>query len=217
MLVSELISLARSSELNGLSEVNMTTEKMLGFVNLGIIELSKKFNMVTKVEVIRTSPYTNVYSLRNTDVVQILEIFDSNGKELIRYTTIDGENYDYRLVGFNTFLLKREEQYVTEYDENTGIDIMDEVSSPDKELAVVYRGIADKVTSVLEEVPISDVFMDALLSYIGYKANSAVATNEFETTRLWNRYMNSINEITLAGFDAFTDIPSRSVASRGFI
>ena len=217
MLVSELISLARSSELNGLSEVNMTTEKMLGFVNLGIIELSKKFNMVTKVEVIRTSPYTNVYSLRNTDVVQILEIFDSNGKELIRYTTIDGENYDYRLVGFNTFLLKREEQYVTEYDENTGMAIIDEVSSPDKELAVVYRGIADKVTSVLEEVPISDVFMDALLSYIGYKANSAVATNEFETTRLWNRYMNSINEITLAGFDAFTDIPSRSVASRGFI
>lgn len=217
MLVSELIPLARSSELNGLSEVNMTVEKMIGFINLGIIELSKKFNIVTKVEIIRTSPYTNVYTLRHPDVIQIIEIFDSNGNELVPYTMLEGENYDYRLLGFNTFLLKREEQYVTEYDKVTGIDIMETVSSPDRELAVVYRGIADRVKSVHDEIPISDLFIDALLSYIGYKANSAIATTEFETTRLWNRYMNSINEITLAGFDSFSDIPSRSVATKGFI
>lgn len=217
MLILDVITLVRSSELKGLSEANMTDAKIIGFINLGVIELSKKFSVATKVEVIRTSPYTNVYTLRNTDVIQVLEIYDSNGKELIRYDMIDSIGYDYRLVGFNTFMLNREEQYITEYDAITGIDIMDEVSTPDRELAVVYRAVADKVTSEDDELTIPDMFIDALLSYIGYKANSALATTEFETTRLWNRYMNSVNEIVLAGYDSYIDLPSRNIGTKGFV
>lgn len=217
MLASEFISIARSSELSGLSTVNMTPDKLLGFLNLGIIELSKKFHISTRAEAIRTSPYTSVYTLRNPDVVQILEIYDSEGKELVPYTIIGSERYDYRLVSFNSFMIKHQEEYVPTYNEITGVENIDEVSGPNRELMVVYKAVAEKVETVDDEIPISEVFIDALLSYVGYKANSATSTNENDISRLWQRYMSSLNEVSLAGYDAHVDLPSRSVSSKGFV
>ena len=113
MKVSQVIALARSNELNNLSANAFTDDRIIGMLNLGIIELSKRFTLATKVEGIRTSPYTHMYYLRNTDVIGIIDIYDSKGKSLIAQPSLDSVDYDYKLISNNSFLLHRTQDYTS--------------------------------------------------------------------------------------------------------
>ena len=65
MKVSQFLSIVRDSELSNLSSNSFTDDKLINFMNLGIIELSKRFRIATKVETIQTSMYTHIYTLRH--------------------------------------------------------------------------------------------------------------------------------------------------------
>ena len=111
MKVSEVIATARSCELSNLSTSSFTDSRIIHYINLGIIELSKRFVISTKAEKIKTSMYTYMYTLRSSDVIGILDIYDKTGRALVSQVLSDDDNYDYKLINNTTFLYKHTLDY----------------------------------------------------------------------------------------------------------
>lgn len=222
MKVSQFISTVRDNELSNISATGFTDQRIINSINLGIIELSKRFRLATKVESIRTSPYTHMYSLRNTDVINILEIYDSNGKTLVPQQVLDDEDYDYRLLSSNSFLLKRKIDYTagityTKYRANEVVENLQKIAVPDFELMVVYSAVADPIETVEDTLTIPVLFVDALMAYVGYKAASTLGANATtDNNNTWKRFEYCCSLISNSSYASDDTIVLNSIQSKGF-
>lgn len=222
MKVSQFLSVVRDSELSNLSSNSFTDDKLISFMNLGIIELSKRFRLATKVETIQTSMYTHIYTLRHSDVINILDIIDSTGKSLIPQRTSDGENYDYKLMSNNSFLLKRKFDYVDSITHTKvkggELEDLQEVQAPDLSLVVVYSAIADLITDKEDDLPIPELFIEALMSYVGYKSYRTLGVNgQNDSSEKWKVFEYCCSLVTNSSFAGNDAILGNSVQSKGFV
>lgn len=222
MKVSQFLSIVRDSELSNLSSNSFTDDKLISFMNLGIIELSKRFRLATKVETIQTSMYTHIYTLRHSDVINILDIIDSKGKSLIPQRTSDGENYDYKLMSNNSFLLKRKFDYVDSITHTKvkggELEDLQEVQAPDLSLVVVYSAIADLITDKEDDLPIPELFIEALMSYVGYKSYRTLGVNgQNDSSEKWKVFEYCCSLVTNSSFAGNDTILGNSFQSKGFV
>lgn len=222
MKVSQFLSVVRDSELSNLSSNSFTDDKLISFMNLGIIELSKRFRIATKVETIQTSMYTHIYTLRHSDVINILDIIDSTGKSLIPQRTSDGENYDYKLMSNNSFLLKRKFDYIDSITHTKvkggELEDLQEVQAPDLSLVVVYSAIADLITDKEDDLPIPELFIEALMSYVGYKSYRTLGVNgQNDSSEKWKVFEYCCSLVTNSSFAGNDTILGNSVQSKGFV
>lgn len=221
MKVSQFISIVRDNELSNMSATSFTDQRIINIMNLGIIELSKRFRLATKAESIRTSPYTHMYSLRNTDVINILEIYDSKGKTLVPQQVLDDEDYDYRLLSSNSFLLKRKMDYTdgityTKF-RSEQVENIQKIEVPDFELMVVYSAVADPIESVEDNLTIPVLFVDALMAYVGYKAASTLGSNATtDNNNTWRRFEYCCSLISNSSYASDEAIVLNSIQSKGF-
>ena len=222
MKVSQFLSFVRDSELSNLSSNSFTDDRLISFMNLGIIELSKRFRLATKVETIQTSMYTHIYTLRHSDVINILDIIDSTGKSLIPQRTSDGESYDYKLMSNNSFLLKRKFDYVESITHTPvkggELEDIQEVQAPDLSLVVVYSAIADLITDKEDDLPIPELFIEALMSYVGYKSYRTLGVNgQNDSSEKWKVFEYCCSLVTNSSFAGNDAILGNSVQSKGFV
>ena len=222
MKVSQFLSIVRDSELSNLSSNSFTDDKLISFMNLGIIELSKRFRLATKVETIQTSMYTHIYTLRHSDVINILDIIDSTGKSLIPQRTSDSESYDYKLMSNNSFLLKRKFDYVDSITHTKvkggELEDLQEVQAPDLSLVVVYSAIADLITDKEDDLPIPELFIEVLMSYVGYKAYRTLGVNgQNDSSEKWKVFEYCCSLVTNSSFAGNDVILGNSVQSKGFV
>lgn len=222
MKVSQFLSFVRDSELSNLSSNSFTDDRLISFINLGIIELSKRFRLATKVETIQTSMYTHIYTLRHSDVINILDIIDSTGKSLIPQRTSDGESYDYKLMSNNSFLLKRKFDYIESITHTPvkggELENLQEVQAPDLNLVVVYSAIADLVTDKEDDLPIPELFIEALMSYVGYKSYKTLGANgQNDSSEKWKVFEYCCSLVTNSSFAGNDTILGNSVQSKGFV
>ena len=222
MKVSQFLSIVRDSELSNLSSNSFTDARLISFMNLGIIELSKRFRIVTKVETIQTSMYTHIYTLRHSDVINILDIIDSTGKSLIPQRTSDSENYDYKLMSNNSFLLKRKFDYVDSITHTKvkggELEDLQEVQAPDLSLVVVYSAIADLITDKEDDLPIPELFIEALMSYVGYKSYRTLGVDgQNDSSEKWKVFEYCCSLVTNSSFAGNDAILGNSVQSKGFV
>ena len=222
MKVSQFLSFVRDSELSNLSSNSFTDDRLINFINLGIIELSKRFKLATKVETIQTSMYTHIYTLRHSDVINILDIIDSTGKSLIPQRTSDSESYDYKLMSNNSFLLKRKFDYVESITHTPvkggELEDLQEVQAPDLSLVVVYSAIADLVTDKEDDLPIPELFIEALMSYVGYKSYRTLGANgQNDSSEKWKVFEYCCSLIINSSFAGNDTILGKSVQSKGFV
>ena len=222
MKVSQFLSFVRDSELSNLSSNSFTDDRLISFMNLGIIELSKRFRLATKVETIQTSMYTHIYTLRHSDVINILDIIDSTGKSLIPQRTSDSESYDYKLMSNNSFLLKRKFDYVDSITHTKvkggELEDLQEVQAPDLSLVVVYSAIADLVTDKEDDLPIPELFIEALMSYVGYKLYRSLGVNgQNDSSEKWKVFEYCCSLVTNSSFAGNDIILGNSVQSKGFV
>ena len=221
MKVSQFISMVRDNELSNISATGFTDQRIINNMNLGIIELSKRFRLATKAESIRTSPYTHMYSLRNTDVINILEIYDSRGKTLVPQQVLDDEDYDYRLLSSNSFLLKRKVDYTvgityTKF-KSEQVENIQKIEVPDFELMVVYSAVADPIETVEDNLTIPVLFVDALMAYVGYKAASTLGANATtDNINTWKRFEYCCSLISNSSYASDEAIVLNSIQSKGF-
>ena len=222
MKVSQFLSTVRDSELSNLSSNSFTDDRLISFMNLGIIELSKRFRLATKVETIQTSMYTHIYTLRHSDVINILDIIDSTGKSLIPQRTSDSESYDYKLMSNNSFLLKRKFDYVDSITHTKvkggELEDLQEVQAPDLSLVVVYSAIADLITDKEDDLPIPELFIEVLMSYVGYKAYRTLGVNgQNDSSEKWKVFEYCCSLVTNSSFAGNDVILGNSVQSKGFV
>ena len=222
MKVSQFLSVVRDSELSNLSSNSFTDDRLISFMNLGIIELSKRFRLATKVETIQTSMYTHIYTLRHSDVINILDIIDSTGKSLIPQRTSDSENYDYKLMSNNSFLLKRKFDYVESITHTKvkggELEDLQEVQAPDLSLVVVYSAIADLITDKEDDLPIPELFIETLMSYVGYKSYRTLGVNgQNDSSEKWKVFEYCCSLVTNSSFAGNDAILGNSVQSKGFV
>lgn len=222
MKVSQFLSFVRDSELSNLSSNSFTDDRLISFMNLGIIELSKRFRLATKVETIQTSMYTHMYTLRHSDVINILDIIDSTGKSLIPQRTSNSESYDYKLMSNNSFLLKRKFDYVESITHTPvkggELEDLQEVQAPDLSLVVVYSAIADLVTDKEDDLPIPELFIEALMSYVGYKSYRTLGANgQNDSSEKWKVFEYCCSLVTNSSFAGNDTILGNSVQSKGFV
>lgn len=219
MKVSQLISMIRSCELSNLSETKFTDARILHFINLAILELSKRFNIEVRAESIKTSPYTNVYSLRSKDIIGIVEIYDEEGRELRPQTIMGEESYDYRMINNFTFMLKRKADYTSTREYNSiGVEQMQEIEFPNSELIVVYSALSDLIETVDDELTVPTVFVDPIAAYVGYKAMTSLNANEQgETNISLAKYENSCKTLEKSAYNGGEVVLSKNVDMRGFV
>ena len=221
MKVSDVIATARSCELSNLSTSSFTDSRIIQFINLGIIELSKRFVISTKAEKIKTSVYTSMYTLRSPDVIGILDIYDKTGRALVPQTLSDDENYDYKLINNTTFLYKHKLDYKATEEANplTGIEILQYTQEPDNELMVVYSAVADLVVNTTDELTIPLVFIDPLVAYIGYKASHSITQPQSgggENMVSLTKFEASCRLLENSVYVGQTNLMSKSIQSKGF-
>jgi len=197
MTVSFIINQARTGELRSLSEIDKTDEVVVSYINLGLIELYKRFNVLTKVEVIKTSPVTPVYTLRAMDVNQVVSVYDSDNKELINKRNLEDTDYDIVQINYNTFML---------------------TTPLDEELLFVYKAAPIIVTGTNDEVELPYAMLEALLHYIGYRAHGSVNGNvDKENNTHYMRFEKSCALLVSEGYEIDTLNISSSVQAKGFV
>ena len=222
MKVSEVIATARSCELSNLSTSSFTDSRIIQFINLGIIELSKRFVISTKAENIKTSMYTSMYTLRSKDVIGILDIYDKTGRALVSQVLSDDEDsYDYKLINNTTFLYRHKSDYKSSEEVNpiTGIEILQYTQEPDNELMVVYSAVANLVVNATDELTIPLVFIDPLVAYIGYKASHSITQAQSgggENMTSLTKFEASCRLLENSVYVGQTNLMSKSIQSKGF-
>ena len=195
MNVQQVIDFARATELKNLSAQNYDDTTIIAYINLGMMELHRRFNVRVGVEVIQTVSTIPVYNMRNADIIQILSVHNALDELLAPQAYIGDEDYDIKYINYNTILLNK---------------------AKDEELVIVYKASSLFIAELTDEVGVPPVLIEALLSYIGYKAHGAKDPGA-ENSPYFNKFNAVCAGIIRDGFGTDDAIPGQSTQMKGFV
>jgi hypothetical protein len=196
MLVSDIINIAKYGELQQLAVKN-NTEAVLSYVNMGVLELYKRFKLGIKVEIVRINPLVSVYTLVNSDIMKVETVYDADGRELKFPSIIGSEDYDIKPIGHTTFMLKKPKV---------------------EDIAFVYTSAPTLLTDLTDVVPIPQSMTEALLHYIGYRGHGSVdGMINTENNTHYMRFDKSCKALLDEGYGDVVDLSMASVTYKGFV
>ena len=182
MTVRQVIELARSSELNGLPAVSGNVDVILGFLNLGMLELHKRFAIKQEECVLDLVDGVDVYTLPE-DCMWLVKAYgevDIRSTDIVNILPINKEDDP---LSINTFGFGKVQVPVSVQGAHVSLIY---VASP----KVYDNTMLDNVL----EIPVQ--FVDPLLAYIGYKGNSTIDSGvNSEDSVYFARYEASCNRI----------------------
>ena len=209
MTVQNVIDLAKNAELKQLA-VKDDINAVLGFINMGVLELYKRFPLEEAEAIITLRDGKTSYRLDGTDT----DVSIDTSKEILliigAYTTsADG--------------------YVEEMTLNDEDDIMG-INTPSYNVveipavaegvivSVIYRVAPAFLTSVNDIVPLPPQLLEALLNYIGYRGHGSV-NGELKTENQshYMRFDNSCKRVILDGLIPTDDLVAKKIYDRGFV
>ena len=196
MLVSDIINIAKYGELQQLAVKDDNTA-IITYINMGVLELYKRFNIGTKVEIVRTNPLISVYNLVNADIMKVINVYDADGKELVQPSVVDIEDYDLKQIGQSTYLFKEPKN---------------------EDIAFVYTSAPEWLTSTTDNVEIPMSMLEALLHYIGYRGHGSLdGLINTENNTHYMRFDKSCRQLTDTGYGEVTDMSKSTTQSKGFV
>lgn len=196
MTIQALLELAQNSELHNVGYKNNTT-MLLGYMNLGLIELYKRFPLQVDEAIITLDGTRQYYKLDGTDSAVEMPA----NSEYMWIIAAYAEVPDYSTT--KVILLPVN-------DEDTGIG----VNSVSWNTIQIPTTIAGEVVSIIyaagprlytlsdlsAELPVPLQFTEALLHYIGYRAHGAMnGAIEAETNTHYQRFEASCGRIITQG------------------
>ena len=212
MLVKELIQLARDGELKNISAgAPENLSEVVGYLNLGLIELYKRFPLSVKEHIIENT--TDVLHTLPHDVLQVVEAYglvSSNSEDIVVEVPINepSENYSIFLPSYNTVQIPYMNNGVV-------ISLLYHAAPP----YITYTDVAGVITYSTEELPIPLQLVEALLNYIGYRAHGSMNSDiNAETTTHYKRFEASCNRIQQLGLYVFDSTAAKNrLYDRGFV
>ena len=195
MLVQDIVDLAK------IKLQNLTVAKndsaLIKFIFLGVAELYRRFNLSIKSETITTNENLALYELRNSDVSMLLGIYNVAGKELTQTDVYDSQNYDYKLVNYRSFLLRKP---------FNGI------------LYTVYKASPVIFKDGHDEIDLPDAMIDALLCYVSYMSHTTINRDNINESNIYQqRFDAACRELETQGYKIPLSSETLSLHAKGFV
>lgn len=205
MLVSQIMSLAISTELKQLA-VKKDSVAVISFINLGVLELHKRFTLLESEAIITLQTGKTSYSLDGSDssvsitnpenLLIITDCYDEQGEPVI----INDERNPLGIMtpSYNT------------------VEVPNVVQ--DEKLSIIYRAYSGFVNSETDNIPLPPQLLEPLLHYIGYRGNSTVTVGiKEENNSHYIRFDQSCKRIIEQGLHIADDLESYTFDQRGFV
>ena len=203
MTVEQVIDLAKSGELYNLGEKDNSV--ILNYINLGLIELYKRFRLETKEYIITLQEDVEMYDLPS-DLMWIIEAYGEvpeNSTEMVSVLPINEEDNP---LSINTASWNKVQVPLTIDGEYVSIIY---VASP------VYL-TTDNLADV---TPIPTQMVETLLHYVGYRAHAAMNGEiQAEHNTHYQRFEASCNKLLQQGMITSDDLSSiNNLRNKGFV
>lgn len=206
MVISDAITLLKNSELKQFS-VKDEPATVLGYINLGILELYKRFVLWESEAVITQAADTSLYTLDGVDANVSIDLSDN---ELIKIERVyDEDNLLY-------ILNNEKDPDSLETPRFNSLKVVTIV--PDYTMTVIYRATPKFHTADTETIPLPPQFFEALFMYTAYKAQTSVKPGERdEANRYYKKFEASCARIAQEGLYIQQDLVSSKFKQRGFV
>jgi len=206
MIVSEAIDLLQKGELKQLN-IKDDTAAIIGFINLGILELYKRFPLWEAEATITQATGVSTYTLEEADANVDIDLSDHS---LIKIQKVYDED-DLPYVINNE---KDEDSISTpKYNQIKVATIV-----PDYEMNVIYRASPIFLTTVRQTIPLPSQFYEALFLYVAFKGQLSVKSGiKEENNTHYIRFEASCDRIKMEGLGVENDMESSKFEQRGFV
>lgn len=204
MTVGQVIELAKVSELNGL-KIGENTTSVLGFLNLGMLELYKRFSLKVEEYIITLEDMVDIYVMPSNYmwVIAAYGEVDIRSTEVVNELPINEEDnpLSVNTVGWNK------------------IQVPVSVSGAYISIIYVARPEMYEVGDIDVELDLPPQMIEPLLAYIGYRANATIDSGVQSEDNAWYiRFENSCNKIRQESMINSDDMFMNSrISKRGFI
>lgn len=206
MIVSVAIELLRNSELKQLSLRN-DKPTVLGFINLGILEIYKRFNLWEAEAVITMAEGVLLYKLDGLDANVAIDLSD---KQLLMIEEV------YEETGEKMVLNDELDPYSVSTPQYHQIEVVEEVDG--QTMGVIYRAAPLFLTHEKQEIPIPPQFIEALFHYVGFKGHGSIKSDiRGENNTHYIRFEASCALVHSEGLIAQDDLASVKFENRGFV
>ena len=204
MTVRQVIDLAKASELTGLPAASKD-ETVLGFINLGVLELYKRFTLSVEEWIIALEDGQSYYTAPE-DFMWIIAAYGEVGMDSVQEVNVLPVNEEDNPLSINTVGWNK---------------VQVPLSVTGAYVSIIYAatpevyGIAD----MNKPVNIPPQMIEALLAYIGWRANSTIDTGiQTEDTVWYNRFESSCSRLEVKGFINANDmVMTNRLNMRGFV
>lgn len=161
--------------------VKMKDDVILQAIDLGVIELYKRFNLSIKIENIQTTENINLYSIDSENITQILQIIDSNGNELKRIRFVNDKDADYKVISFRNIILLKPKNEV---------------------LTVIYKSSLPKqIESIDDKIDIPLDFINVLVDFVTYRCHITLNNDNLnEVDTHYKRFETSCLDLINSGY-----------------
>ena len=195
MLVSDVMDMAKVSSLANLP-VSKNDNALIKFINLGVSELYRRFNLSIKVETVITNPNLALYELRSPDVSLLFNVYNNKAQELIQ-TDVLGGTYDYKIINYKSFMLRQPK---------------------DDLVFAVYKASSPRLEKATDEIELPDSMMDALLTYVAYIGHSTINKDNInESSAYSKRFEIATQELENQGYRIPLNSESIDLKVRGYV
>ena len=204
MTVRQVIELAKASELSGLS-IASKDDVILGFINIGVLELYKRFTLKVEEYIVTLEDNVSIYKMPD-DFMWLVTAYgevDSRSSELVNVLPINESDNP---LSVNTVSWNKVQIPVSK---NGSYVSLIYVASP-----AMYN-----LTDIDDTLDLPAQMLEPLLSYIGYRANSAIDTGVQTEDNAWYiRFENSCTRVRTEGMINSNDMFTNGrIDTRGFV
>ena len=204
MTVRQVIDLAKASELTGLPAASKD-ETVLGFINLGVLELYKRFTLSVEEWIIALEDGQSYYTAPE-DFMWIIAAYGEVGMDSVQEVNVLPVNEEDNPLSINTVGWNK---------------VQVPLSVTGAYVSIIYAATPEvySITDMNKPVNIPPQMVEALLAYIGWRANSTIDTGiQTEDTVWYNRFESSCSRLEVKGFINANDmVMTNRLNMRGFV
>ena len=204
MTVKQVIDLAKASELTGLPAASKD-ETVLGFINLGVLELYKRFTLSVEEWIIALEDGQSYYTAPE-DFMWIIAAYGEVGMDSVQEVNVLPVNEEDNPLSINTVGWNK---------------VQVPLSVTGAYVSIIYAATPEvySITDMNKPVNIPPQMIEALLAYIGWRANSTIDTGiQTEDTVWYNRFESSCSRLEVKGFINANDmVMTNRLNMRGFV
>ncbi len=219
MIISEAIALLKNAELKQLS-VKDDNEAVLGFINLAILEIYKRFSLWESEAIITIASGKLLYKLDGIDSDVSINISD-HSVLMIEHVFLDDPD---DATAREELVINNDKDplsiFTPQYHQikiNTPVQDKTPYIIGDT-FTAVYRASPLFLTNEKQTIPIPPQFFEALFHYVGFKGHGSVKSEvKGENNVHYMRFVAACDLINTNGLVSQDDLSSNKFEQRGFV